>query len=268
MARGFDLDANTTAVTQTAGDNSTKVATTAYVAAAISGIGGGGGRWATSAIPTDAAVQTAKTIDFADAGATLTGYTWANQGAATAAIQRKRLVMVSPATTTGTTSRRVFYPPSANQLPTSGNWCVQAPVTLLGATNFNMAGLWVKGATLGRSILGGNLIRGDAGVVYTAWLGRHTSETALSSDVYVAGDPFMVIAIGYDGTNITVYFSPDGRDWCPAPHYTETTASFIGAGPYTYAFYVDSISAKQSAGAFENAVVLNQATPVPHGQFV
>ena len=77
---------------------STGVTTLDFVGAGVTASGagatatvtipGGTGRfWDVSAIPADAAVQTARTLDFATLGS-LTGFTWANQGTATAAIQR------------------------------------------------------------------------------------------------------------------------------------------------------------------------------------
>jgi hypothetical protein len=209
----------------------------------------------------DQAVQTARTIDFATLGS-LTGYTQVNFGTSTAAIQRKRLVIKAQASAGN--SQRALYPPSANQLPASP-WCVQVPVTLYGITANNLGGIRVRQASTLKSLAFILLVSGG---VYKLHITSMNSEAAGVADLFDdVGGPQAVLAIGYDGTTFSFYRSVDGRDWGDAV-FTQAAATFIGTGTHEFAFLSDSNngSSKTAMTAFNNSVILNQATPVPHGQ--
>lgn len=255
----------------------TDIATQAELDAAIAGVvagGGGTGRfWDVTAIPTDAAVQTARTLDFADGATTLTGFTWANQGTATAAIQRKRLFLTAPTNGAVTGSLRCYFPPATYQVPGATPWCVQAPFTLYGSHQYHSAGLVIKNTANGKLLRLCVHLRQDAQGYVIAWdVVRFTNETTQGGtvDFSSGGSLRGVMAIGYDGTTFNFRLSPDGQDWKSVAHTTEAAATHIGAGgTYQFGFFVDSVNTtKSSAGAFNNSVILNQATPVPHGLFV
>jgi hypothetical protein len=228
--------------------------------------GAGTGRfWDVTAISADAAVQVAKTVNFATLGA-LTGFTWGNQGPATAAIQRKRLYMVASGSAAGTNNRRVLYVPAANQPPASP-WCIQITARVYGLISNNLAGIYLKNTTGGKGFSFVQIVDAQR---YSTYMTRMNSETVgVTNQLVAAGTPFAVLAIGYDGTTFTFWVSSDGQDWKSLSDYSETAAAFIGAaGTYEYGFVVDTVSAGSSSGAFHNAVILNQATPIPHGQLI
>lgn len=234
--------------------------------------GGGGGtansNWDTTAFPVDPAIDLTRSIDFATA-TSLSGWTWVNQGSSTAALQRKRLFLSTPANGgSGTTTRRLFFAPTANQLPASP-WCLQVPITLYPGTNYNMVGIWIKGADANKGLLYAIHLRHDQGNAIHYIMERMNSVTSVGTDVSIeAGQMASVLSIGYDGTNFTFSASPDGRDWRADAAVTESAATFLGAGPYTYALFVDSVGPRAVGGAFNNVVLLNQITPIPHGQLV
>jgi hypothetical protein len=231
--------------------------------------GSGTGRfWDVTAIPTDSAVQTARTLDFSTSPS-IASFTWANQGTATAVIQRQRLYMTTP-TGSAAHNKRVFFPTSTYQVPATTPWCVQVPVTVYATTAYNSAGIYIKNTTNGKGYAAGLLIRDDFGRPYMLNVVKMTNETTGSADLWNhAGFPKGVLAISYDGTTFKFWASPDGQDWAPEPNASEAASTFIGSGgTYQFGFYVDTFTSRQSGGAFNNSVILNQATPVPHGQFV
>lgn len=231
--------------------------------------GGGTGRfWDVTAIPTDAAVQTARTLDFSTLGS-LTGFTWTNQGTATAAIQRKRLFLTAPSNGGEVHSKRLYTPPSANQLPATP-WCVQVPITLYAVERYPVAGIYIKNTANGKGLSSGIQVRDDVGKGYVHNTTTMTNETTGVTDLNKsAAESSGVIAVAFDGTTFSWYFSPDGHDWPPVAAVTQAAATFIGAGgTYVWSFFIDSLAARQAGAAFNNAVILNQVTPVPHGQFV
>lgn len=227
-----------------------------------------GSRWSTSEIPTDVAVQTARTINFATL-ASLSSYAWTNQGTATDVIQRNRLYMTAPSNGGETHSKRLLTPPSVNQVP-AAPWCVQVPTTLYAVERFSQAGIYIKNTANGKGLSASIQVRDDAGKGYMFNVTTMTNETTGVTDLAKsAAESSGVIAIAFDGTTFDFYYSPDGQDWPPVPAVSQAAATFIGAGgTYEWSFFVDSLAARKSGGAFKNAVILNQVTPVPHGLFV
>lgn len=230
--------------------------------------GGTGRHWDPSAIPTDAAVQSARTLDFSTSPS-LASFTWTNQGSATAAIQRQRLYMTAPSNGGVSHSKRLYTPNSTYQVPATP-WCIQVPVTLYGSEPYPIAGIYIKNTANSKGLAAGIQIRDDVGRNHLLVVTTMTNETTAVADLIKhPADPFGVLAVSFDGTTFSWYYSPDGRDWPPVANLTQTAATHIGAGgTYEWSFFVDSLAARASSGAFLNSVILNQVTPVPHGQFV
>lgn len=223
-------------------------------------------QWQEGAQPDHASVLTARRIDFA-ALADLTGFTWNNQGTSTAVIENERLV-ITPQQQSGN-SQRNLYPPTAMQVPTDGSsWCVMVPTTMYGDRDYHQAGICVVNpANFGRGYGLSILSRGAPG--YRTYVGRWGTESTLSGDeLDVSGQAHTHFALGYDGTNLTFWASVDGRSWPPDPFFSVAAAGWIGNTPasFKFGFFADSNSPRRPRAAFDGAVFLNQATPIPNGK--
>jgi hypothetical protein len=293
-----------TAPTPTAADNSTKVATTAYVDAAVAagggaitakdegtnlttavssldfvgagvtatnvggavtvtipGGGGGGGTlsiWDPAAIPTDSAVDATRSQRFTSA-LNLTDWTWHNQSTATQSVERNRLLLSTPSAA-GPALRHL-----TRDLP-AAPWCIMTRCVVEGATTYVSVGLTVKNTTTGKIFR--HTIQTRAAPVMQAYL--YNTETSGAGDLYTGdhlGSRDGALAVGYDGTNFTLYVSADGFSWSTYFH-TFTQAGTLGAGTLVGGVCIDPWGGGTCSGSFENFIVLTQATPIGMGKLV
>jgi len=145
-------------------------------------------------------------------------WTWANQ---------------STTALTFANSSAIFVPPVANtdnlrtisQAPPLSPWTIKTKVQLaFPGSDFHKAGICLRDNAGGKSL---NLVICSVSSVYTAILMRYSADTTFATQALntALGQRYVYLAVSYDGTTFTLYYSLDGIVYRSLG--TETLANYI-----------------------------------------